>query len=222
MKLGKGCYLLRWIERFSESVERNTKPKIMLQVTRGATDVQKGSTKKIRKEQSDWVITALRALEKLTDESTSTKILVETCPHSYPKKRIKEMKAKLEEYDDLDKLLEFMRTDTSWGGGSFYDYPHREGMWIHVTKVPYNPKAYEAATTKEEKLKAYCHCSLAKINMEKMPALFCSCSGGWVKQLWEGVLDVPLEVILSESLLKGDERCTHSFLIPTSLLREKN
>ncbi|MBN2229661.1 MAG: hypothetical protein JW779_08690 [Candidatus Thorarchaeota archaeon] len=208
---------MKWIERFTASVERNAKSKIAEQVTRGAKDVPVGSTKKIRREQSDWIASALNTLDALADEPTRTKILVETCPHTYPKARIKEMKKKFSELGSIDRLLEFMRLDTSWRGGSYYGYIRRDGVWIHITKVPYNPEGYEAASTVEGKMKAYCHCSIAKSNFHRMPSTFCCCAGGWEKQHWEGILETQLEVVLSESLLKGDSKCTHSFRIPDGL-----
>ncbi len=211
--------MMKWLGNFAENVKRYTSSKIAKEVLDGIDDIPEGSTKKIRNEQTRWIQKALLSLDSLVDQETSNKILVETCPHKYPQTRIKQMRMKLNELEDIDKLLEFMRSDTSWGGGSFYDYPHREGNWIHVTKVPYNPSKYEKATTTEEKHMSYCHCSLAKARMNEMPSTFCSCSGGWIKQLWEGVLGIPLEVKLSESILKGNDQCTHSFQIPDEILR---
>ncbi len=209
---------MKWLERFGESLKRHTKASVHKKVLTGIEAVPKGSTRAIRKKQSEWIATALHNLDTMVDEGIRTSILVDTCPHIYPKKRIREMKTKLDELGSLDKLLEVMRSDTSWGGGSFYDYPVREGNIIHVTKVPYKPNAYKAAVTDEEKRMTYCHCVIAKRSMEDMSSTFCCCSGGWVKQLWEGVLGMPLEVTLTESLLKGDDRCTHSFQIPSDFL----
>ncbi|NHJ14524.1 MAG: hypothetical protein EAX95_12665 [Candidatus Thorarchaeota archaeon] len=209
---------MKWLERFAESLRRHTKASIQKKVLHGLEDVPKGSSRAVRRKQSDWIKAALAKLDAVVDEETGTRILVDTCPHKYPKNRIREMRARLEELGTLEKLLEVMRLDTSWGGGSFYDYPVRKGNTIHVTKVPYNPKAHKAARTEEEKRMTYCHCGIVKAHREGMSPTFCCCSGGWVKQLWEGVLGVPLEVTLTESILKGDERCTHSFQIPPNFL----
>jgi hypothetical protein len=113
-----------------------------------------------------------------------------------------------------------MRNDTSWGGGSYYDYPVRKEDTIFITKVPYNPKAYKNAITDEEKRLAYCHCALVKKSKEDVSSTFCCCSGGWVKQLWEGVFEEPVEVRLAESILKGDDQCTHAVRIPARFLQE--
>lgn len=203
---------------FDESLRKNTKASVHRQIMNGEEDVPEGSSRANRKKQSEWIKLALAKLDALVDGETRTRVLVETCPHKYPKTRIREMKTKLEEMGSLDNLLELMRSDTSWGGGSFYDYPVRERSIIHVTKVPYNPKAHRMAKTDEEKRMTYCHCGIVKTNMDGMSPTFCCCSGGWVKQLWEGVLGEPLEVTLTKSILKGDERCTHSFKVPLGFL----
>jgi hypothetical protein len=209
---------MKWLGKFRESVERHTKRSIQNKVLDGIAVVPLGSTKAARRDQTAWIGAAMNRLDALVDEETRNRILIDTCPHKYPKKLIREMKSRLEELGSIDDLLKAMRSDTSWGGGSFYDYPTREGNVIHVTKVPYNPRAHKAASTDEEKRRTYCHCSIVKSNMEMMSPTFCCCSGGWVKQLWEGVLGIALEVKMTESILKGDKQCTHSFEIPISLL----
>ncbi|MFW9911349.1 MAG: hypothetical protein ACFFEU_02705 [Candidatus Thorarchaeota archaeon] len=210
--------VMKWLGKFRESVERHTKRSIQNKVLDGIAVVPLGSTKAARRDQTAWIGAAMNRLDALVDEETRNRILVDTCPHKYPKKRIREMKSRLQGLGSIDDLLKAMRSDTSWGGGSFYDYPTRDGNVIHVTKVPYNPKTHKAALTDEEKRRTYCHCSIVKSNMEMMSPTFCCCSGGWVKQLWEGVLGIALEVKMTESILKGDKQCTHSFEIPISLL----
>jgi hypothetical protein len=216
--LEERCKSVKWLELFAESLKRHTKASVNKKVLQGVENVPKGSSRSIRRKQSEWIKGAMSKLDSLVDEDLRTQVLVDTCPHKYPKNRMREMKSKLLELGNLDALLDHMRSDTSWGGSSFYDYPFRDGNIIHVTKVPYNPKAHEAARTEKEKRTSYCHCGLVKADMEGMSPTFCCCSGGWVKQLWEGVLGVPLEVTLTESILKGDERCTHSFQIPPGIL----
>lgn len=206
---------MNWLDNFERSVEQHTDVKVKKKVLEGIQEVPKGSTKRIRKTQAQWIKNAIDKLHSLVDDEKATRILVDTCPHKYPEARIKKMKELYQELGNLDQLLEVMRNDTSWRGYSFYDYPTREGNIIHVTKGPYKPKAYEEATTREERIHNYCHCPIARSLMDEMPSTFCCCSGGWVKQLWEGVLERPLEVRLTESILKGDERCTHSFEIPS-------
>jgi hypothetical protein len=207
--------MMKWFQRFVESVHRHLGKEAGEIITRGWKNLPSGSGKHATEERSRWIKSAMDSLDNLCDEKSRNLIMIGTCPHSYPKTRIKEMRAEFERLRDLDALIELMRKDRSWGGGSFYDYPVRKDDVIYITKVPYNPKAYKNATTDEEKKLAYCHCGLVKRSNEAISSTFCCCSGGWVKQLWEGILEQPVKVELVESLLKGDDRCTHAVRIPS-------
>jgi hypothetical protein len=177
-----------------------------------------GQSKSAKNNRTRWIKTALERLDNLCDEQTRNQIMVETCPHVYPKTRIKLMRSEFERLGNIDDLITLMREDTSWGGGSFYDYPVRKGDIIYVTNVPYSSKAYRNASTFEEKRLAYCHCALVKRAKDTITPTFCCCSGGWVKQLWEGIFQQPVEVKMTESLLKGNDRCTHGVKIPSEFL----
>jgi len=207
-----------WLSAFASSIQRHLGEARRRELMRGSEELPVGSSQGAKEKRAAWLKTSIDRLDSVTDAETACKVLVDSCPHIYSKGRIDKMRKQYEKLGSIDKLLEVMRSDTSYGGGSFYDYPRREGDMIHVTKVPCNPRKHAAASTDEEKRLAYCHCSMAKGRIGTLSPTFCCCSGGWVKQLWEGVLRVPLEVSLTESLLKGDERCTHSFRVPAELL----
>jgi hypothetical protein len=209
---------MKWFEKFAESVYRHAGKNKGEIIANRWESVPTGSSKRAVENRSRWIKSAMDSLDRLCDEKTSNLIMVDTCPHSYPKTRIREMRAEFERLGNLDELIELMRRDTSWGGGSFYDYPVRKDDRIHITKVPYNPKKHKDAATDEEKRLAYCHCGLVKRSSEEISATFCCCSGGWVKQLWEGIFEEPVEVELVESLLKGDNQCTHAVRIPPRFL----
>jgi len=209
---------MKWFQKFAESLEQQAGEDVRKIVAKGWDELPSGSSERAKEERTRWIKSAMEKLDSLCDEKIRNLVMIDTCPHKYPKTRIKEMRAALERLGNLDDLLKLMWEDTSWGGGSFYDYPVRKNDWIYITKVPYNPKAYKKATTNEEKRLAYCHCGLVKRSNDEISSTFCCCSGGWVKQLWEGVLGQPIEVKLTESLLQGDERCTHAVRIPAEFL----
>lgn len=209
---------MKWFERFVESLNRHTVKSTSKKIAKDWENLQTGSSKQAVEERTRWIKSALESLDSLCDEKTRNSIMIDTCPHSYPKTRIKEMRTEFEKLGSLDELIELMRRDTSWGGGSFYDYPIRKGDEIHITKVPYSQKKYKSATTDEEKRLAYCHCGIVKRSSVEISPTFCCCSGGWVKQLWDGIFEEPVEVKLVESLLKGDNQCTHAVRIPTRFL----
>ena len=209
---------MKWFERFEESLHRHVDSKAASAIAEGWNTLPVGSGKRAKEARTQWIKSAMDRLDEMCDEKTGNLVMIDTCPHTYPKKRIQEMRAELERLGDIDRLIELMRSDTSWGGGSFYDYPVRKGDVIYVTKVPYSPKKFESATTDTEKRLAYCHCGLVKHAKEDISPTFCCCSGGWVRQLWEGVFNEHVDVWLHESLLKGDGRCTHAVRIPAGFL----
>ncbi len=209
---------MKWFQNFAESVDRHAGSDASSIITEGWEEVPTGSAKQATKERTMWIKLAMEKLDNLCDEKTRNQIMIDTCPHKYPKTRIKEMRTAFERLGNIDGLLRLMKEDVSWGGGSFYDYPVRRDDVIYITKVPYNPKAHKSAVTNEEKRLAYCHCGLVKRGEETISPTFCCCSGGWVKQLWEGIFQQPTDVWMTESLLKGDDRCTHAVKIPRGFL----
>jgi predicted hydrocarbon binding protein len=52
-----------------------------------------------------------------------------------------------------------------------------------------------------------CYCPLVKGYDGKLSPTFCSCSRGWIKELFESVLKKPVEVKLEKSVKQGDEIC---------------
>jgi predicted hydrocarbon binding protein len=53
-----------------------------------------------------------------------------------------------------------------------------------------------------------CYCSqVNKIPKGKLSATYCNCSRGWAKALFEGATGKPVEVVMEESIIKGDKQC---------------
>jgi len=97
--------------------------------------------------------------------------------------------------------------------GGFLDPPYIDGRTLHVSKVPYNKKAYAAATTREEKRKAYCFCNLVREASDpRLDPIFCYRAAGWARQLWELVLGVEFSgCTITHSILKGDDFCAWDY-----------
>jgi hypothetical protein len=211
-------FQMNWIEKFFQCIGEIGGQEIMEKVQEGREELPLPDTASTKKEIAKWIAHVIETLDGLTDEKTRNKILVATCPHTYPKKRIREMRTLYEQLNSVDKLIEEMSKDTSWGGVSYYDCPKRVGNLIHITKVPYSPRAYKKAKTEKDRKKAYCHCPIVRKNDMKISSTICCCSGGWDKQLWEGILGESLRVEFTKSILKGDECCVHTIEIPATLV----
>jgi predicted hydrocarbon binding protein len=52
-----------------------------------------------------------------------------------------------------------------------------------------------------------------KIPKGKLSGTYCNCSRGWAKALFEGVLDRPVDVVMEESIIKGDKQCSFRIII---------
>lgn len=99
--------------------------------------------------------------------------------------------------------------------GGFVDPPSFDGTTLHVSKVPYNGKAYAAATTHRERRKAYCFCNLIREAEDPhVDPIFCYRAAGWARQFWEPVLDVEFSgCTITHSILKGDDFCAWDYRI---------
>jgi hypothetical protein len=83
----------------------------------------------------------------------------------------------------LDDLLDQLN-QAHIGGGHL----RREGDVIHA--------AYDR-----------CYCGSVSKTREPFSATYCHCSCGWYRQLFETLLDRPVEVELLGSIIQGDENC---------------
>jgi predicted hydrocarbon binding protein len=46
-----------------------------------------------------------------------------------------------------------------------------------------------------------------KIPKVKLSGTYCNCSRGWAKALFEGALGRPVDVVMEQSIIRGDEQC---------------
>ncbi len=207
---------MKWIDKFAESINCFAGEPIRKEVMEGSQRIRSSSSPS---KKAEWIKGAMEKLQALVDEETQKKIMIGTCPHTYPKGRIQKLGRRYERLGDLDKLLEIMRNDRSWKGRSYYDHPVRDGNIIYMTKVACNPEAHQSAKTEHEKQLAYCHCPWVRAAIseeEKISPIFCYCAAGWDKQLWEGILEKPVRVDIIKSLLQGDDCCTHVIHLPSN------
>jgi hypothetical protein len=211
---------MKWLDKLAENLDHFAGEAVRKKVMKGSEKLAPPSNPDEEAEWAKWVKIAMDRVDKLVDEEARKKVMINTCPHIYPEERIRKMRSQYRRLRNVDKLLEIMCNDTSYEGTSYYDHPVREGNVIYVSKVPFDPKAYEKATDKYEKQLAYCHCPLARRTKESISLTFCYCSGGWDKQLWEGILEKPVRVELIKSIFKGDDRCVHAIHIPAEFVKD--
>lgn len=98
----------------------------------------------------------------------------------------------------------------------------RHGDRIHVTKIPYNPAGYLATSDPLERRRLACHCPLAASTITAagatVPALWCSCSAGYTRFLFDVVFGEQTEAAVLSSVLGGDGLCRFSIRIPSATM----
>jgi predicted hydrocarbon binding protein len=52
-----------------------------------------------------------------------------------------------------------------------------------------------------------------KIPLGQLSATYCNCSRGWAKALFEGALGRPVEVVMEESIVEGDDQCKFRIIL---------
>lgn len=160
-----------------------------------------------------WVAASLERLKKHSDLDQQFDILSRVALVR-PLEEILPLKAVYKRAGDLTAVFraqeEKLKTTRT---GGFVDPPRFDGKVLHVSKVPYNRAAYDAATNQRERRKAYCFCNLIREAEDpKVDPIFCYRAAGWSRQLWETVLDRPFtRCTITHSILKGDPFCAWDY-----------
>ncbi len=128
-----------------------------------------------------WLCDLIGGLDENVDDETLKRVLVDCGRGCRSQSTIKSAKAIYERLEDVDKFLaEFGKT---------YKQLHREKEGTYLVY----PR---------------CYCKrVNKIPQGQMPAVYCNCSVGWAKALFEGALGRPVDVILERSIIAGDSEC---------------
>ncbi len=96
-----------------------------------------------------------------------------------------------------------------------------DGSYIYATKIPYNPDGFLGAATDLERRKFACHCPFAAASITEKgaltPPLWCYCSAGYEKFIFDTVFGAETNVEVLESVLAGDLRCRFKIEIPETV-----
>jgi len=205
-----------WDQRLADGVEQVLGPAARQQVMAGIEAITDEASAQAYRE---WIHTAMRRLDTLTDDPEIKYKIVSCCAHVFPQKRIDLLRNIYEQRHDIDDVLREMYKDPDW-----YEDPVRKGSQLHMRKVPVNAEAHKKAATPAERRQAYCHCAFVRPYLNEVPArispTFCWCGAGWYRRLWEGILDQPILVEHVETLIKGNDQCTLVITLPLSLQGE--
>jgi predicted hydrocarbon binding protein len=59
-----------------------------------------------------------------------------------------------------------------------------------------------------------CYCSWVNADPSSVPDVYCNCSVGWLKELFEGVFGAPVQVELTKTVVRGDDCCEYVVKLP--------
>jgi effector-binding domain-containing protein len=205
-----------WDQYLADGVEQVLGSTARQQVMAGIEAITDESSAEAYRE---WIHAAMRRLDTLTDDAEKKYQIVSCCAHVFPQERIDLLRRLYEQRYEIDDVLRAMYQDPDW-----YEDPVRKGSQLHMRKVPYDPEAYQKASTPAERRQAYCHCNFVRPYLDEAPArissTFCWCGAGWYRRLWEGILGQPILVEHVETLIKGNDQCTLIITLPLPLQGE--
>lgn len=144
----------------------------------------------------------MRRLDRLVpDEVIQQDIMYECSCRCVQPEVMGKLRDEFAEHGDLDRLLASMH------GQMFLNPPRRDGNTVYITKAPRHAEEYANAATPEEKVLYFCHCDNVRASREEVSATYCHCGAGWAKHIFEQILDRPVRVSMTQSVLQGDEAC---------------
>jgi predicted ArsR family transcriptional regulator len=168
------------IGRFAKIVEEETGREVVEKVMQDADQYK--SYNYVRK--AAWWKRVIEELEKLIGREKSCEIMEKCgrkCCGPTSRKKAKEARGESESIEGLVKGM----NENGIGGGrlTLKDETTVQGGYDH------------------------CYCGQVKHTAEVFPEIYCHCSVGWYKQLFESALGTPVEVELVQSIITGADTC---------------
>ena len=119
-----------------------------------------------------------------------------------------------DETGDVNEILETQNAGlkASPTGGTIDPWWYGDGV-LHLSKVAFNRKQYDEASTPDEIRKAYCFCALIReAKAPNVDPIFCYRAAGWARQFWEPILGTEFKkCTITHSILKGDKFCAWDY-----------
>ncbi|MFX0097887.1 MAG: DUF6144 family protein [Candidatus Hodarchaeota archaeon] len=220
-----------WLSKFSRCLGRVAGEEIRKEIMEGGENLSQETS---REEVIDWTKRAMNKLDSLVDEKKRIDIMT-GCACQYPKSDLQIIREKYEETKDVDIAHQMLQKQfesflkeglklnsefieeivkRGWGSAGL-----RKGDAIIATKIPKSGFLVDYLKEKdpEKKRQYYCHCPRIRDALklsEKISPTYCYCGAGFYKDIWEEILQRPVEVEVLESVLKGDDVCKIAIYLP--------
>lgn len=221
-----------WLARFSSRLDEIAGEGIGKEVMEGSEELSSQSS---RQEVIEWSKQAMERLDSLVDEEKRKEIMT-GCACQYPRSGLQRIRKRYEETKDIDLAHQMLQqrfesflknslqlddqlieeiVDKGWGLAGV-----RKGSTITATKIPKSGYLleYMKETDPDRKRQYYCHCPRVRDVLgtpETIPPTYCYCGAGFYKDIWEEILQRPVEVEVLETVLGGDEVCKIAVRLPS-------
>jgi len=183
--MGKKHGMLRALEQI---IEQFAGEEVMRKIMEGSKSVFEKTDAKTK---ARWMKGAMERLDKLVDEETKLTIM-ENCGYNCAKMNkgaIEEAVARRKEFKTANEFLEAEQKSPTKGTRLV-----REGDVLYQY---YTPQSYGVR----------CYCEMVAAAEGEVSPTYCHCSKGFVKTLWEAVLEKPVEVEFIQSAISGANEC---------------
>jgi hypothetical protein len=223
-----------WLRVFSMCLEDEVGEDLRDNILKGSENI---SSKTSREEVFDWTKEALIKLDSLTDEKTRDKILT-GCACRLPRANLRHLRELYAETQDLELvhqkmqedfeifLNEKLKLDSKYIEEIIKRNMGQAGVLkdkkIIATKIPKSVfiKNWFEESDPAKKRAIYCHCPRireAMNNLEnELPIYHCYCGAGFYKDIWEEILQEPVEVEILETVMNQGEVCKIAIILPDS------
>ncbi len=227
-----------WIGKLAKEISEEVGENIANEVLEGSDII---SQKSHRNDVFEWSDKAIRKLESLTNDEEIKEILLSCACHQSPE-ALQPYKDLYVDTENIDLVIQKMQKDfevfikdalkledkyvqeivvRKMGFAGV-----RAGNKIIATKIPKSSfiKEWFEETDPTKKRALFCHCprirDALKDKEKILPKSYCYCGGGYYKNIWETILQKPVEIEILETVMHGDEVC--KFAIQLSDLNESS
>ncbi len=219
-----------WLRRL-ESQMAELPPESREAILEGSGDLSENASPS---QLAGWMRGVLDRVEKKVGEAGRNKIMA-GCGCFPGAESLKDVRNLYAETGDIDRCIEALQAQfvrmlenrmeldaetveevvrRGWGMAGV-----RNGNTITATKIPGGGKLadYFREADPEKRRRMYCHCPWGRsLLAEQVDDLspFCYCGAGYYKNIWEIILQKPVEVTLTKSVLRGDDVCRVEVHLP--------
>lgn len=174
------------VQRFEGSLAAHVDSAVMDRLTAGC---EAYDTLKSPAEKAGWIRGLMDRLEDEVGERVAKEIMVDCGRQCIARGALKRAHRLWQEAEDIDDFLDKLN-QAHIGGGNL----RREGDIVYGSY-------------------GRCYCGSVSKAKERLSSIYCSCSCGWYKELFETALERPVEVELLDSIVQGAEACRFAIRI---------